>query len=594
VPPPGVSGDLPRIDYPMFEIPPTGLDPEQRERALAALRRFVDVQHDHFMGFQANQDQRYSDRLAWLLDMHTNNIGDPYQTGAFTLNTKFCERAIIDYFAALWNCDWPHNDDDPIKRDPERAWGYVLTMGFTEGNIYGLYNARDYLKGRQLLEDPDTSAKIDARLAAGKEAPIKKHVYAEPLPRDDSRNAYTPIVFYSEDVHYSVVKAVRLLELRTFYQEGMARYPGQSPIGGGQWPEEVPSHDFDKDNPLSGSIKIDDLEKLVRFFVERGYPVLIVANMGTTWKGAYDDVEAIDRMLVELGKEFPWLWQRQVHYDGGHTDMRRGFWLHVDGALGAAYLPFIEMAHNRGLIDRKGPSFDFRNPAVMSIGCSMHKWIGGPWPSGVFMTRKGYQLLPPDEPGFLGALDTTLGGSRSGFSPVILWDYFSRMSYQANMQKALDTEDVAAYLEQELRDLEARLHARFPDDPIDLWIARSRLALTVRFRQTSDTINYQWTLDTDTLWVPIDTEHKQLRSYSHVFVMHSVSKERVDAFIAELWELARDDWHKAFPADIDGNPNPGPVESRVTDSSAPRSSHIVPVPFSGRGFGSARRSRPKR
>jgi histidine decarboxylase len=169
-------------------------------------------------------------------------------------------------------------------------------------------------------------------------------VYAEPLPRHGSPNAYTPIVFYSEDVHYSVVKAVRLLELRTFYQEGMARYPGQSPINDGQWPEEVPSHDFDRDDPLSGSIKVDDLETLVRFFVERGYPVLVVANLGTTWKGAYDDVEAIDRMFVRLGQEFSWLWEREVPYQGGHHDVRRGFWLHVDGALGAAYLPFIEMA----------------------------------------------------------------------------------------------------------------------------------------------------------------------------------------------------------------------------------------------------------
>ena len=176
------------------------------------------------------------------------------------------------------------------------------------------------------------------------------------------------------------------------------------------------------------------------------------------------------------------------------------------------------------------------------------------------MTRTKYQLMPPDEPGFLGSLDTTLGGSRSGFSPMILWDYFARLSYEDNMQKALDTENIAAYFEAELRKLEKRFKDKFGPE-VDLWIARSRLALTVRFRLTNPTLNYKWTFDTDRLWVPISESKKQLRSYSHIFMMHSVTKEKVDRLIHDLWETGKDDWTLAFPTEDNGEPNPGPIES---------------------------------
>ena len=384
VPPTNVVGDFPKIDYTEFEIPPSGLTEKQREKALASFKKFADMQHKNFSGFQANQDQSYSQSLSWLLDMHSNNIGDPYSTGDFTLNSKFCERAVLDYFAALWNAPWPHHDQTADAKYGERYWGYVLTMGFTEGNIYGMYNARDYLKGRILLEDPQSEEKANQKLMRGKERAEKKVFYANPKEHDENPNAYTPIVFYSEDVHYSVIKAVSVLELQTFYQEGTAKYPGECPItDDGTWPEEVPSHDYDKDDPLSGTIKVDDLKTLVRFFAGKGYPILLVLNLGTTWKGAYDDVPAINQMLKDLEEEFPWLWERTINYDPikpGLTDKRRGFWVHVDGALGAPYLPFIEMAHNQGKIDKMVSVFDFRNECVMSLGCSMHKWIGGPWP----------------------------------------------------------------------------------------------------------------------------------------------------------------------------------------------------------------------
>jgi histidine decarboxylase len=591
VPPSYVVGEFPKIDYKMFEIPPKGLTDIQRAEALDALKLYADVQHLRFMGFQVNQDQSYSSRLSWLLDMHTNNVGDPFASGQVTLNSKFCERAVLDYFAALWNIDWPHNYHKACDTSADRYWGYVLTMGCTEANIYGLFNARDYLRGRKLIVDPDKETKNDNLLTRGKEAPSKRLMYVSPQPDEENENAYKPIVFYSEDTHYSVVKAVRMLDLTTFSQEGSDHFDGECPITkDGTWPEEVPSYKYETDNPLSGAIIVKDLKKLVRFFLKKGYPILIVLNVGTTWKGAYDDVPAVNDMLMDLGKEFPWLWDREVKYDPDDPDIppdhRRGFWVHVDGALGAPFLPFIEMAYNLGKIDKKGPCFDFRNESVMSIGCSMHKWIGGPWPSGIYMTRTKYVLDLPT-PEYIGSPDTTFGGSRSGFSPVIFWDYLSRMSYEDNMEKALDTLNVAAYLEKELRKLEAKLQKKFCLD-VDLWIARSQLALTVRFRRVNPIISYKWTIDGEKLVVPT-SKGKEERYYSHVFVMHPVDKERVDEFINDLREASQDDWTNAFPDEfIDdhgvSHHNPHTVASNGPPKRA-KCNYIMFVPHEGRGFG---------
>jgi histidine decarboxylase len=57
-------------------------------------------------------------------------------------NTKKVEVHVLDYFARLWNIKSPH---DPS--DGESYWGYLLSMGSTEGNLYGLWQAREYLQG---------------------------------------------------------------------------------------------------------------------------------------------------------------------------------------------------------------------------------------------------------------------------------------------------------------------------------------------------------------------------------------------------------------------------------------------------------------
>ena len=589
VPPAHLDGDFPEIDYKKFEIPPDGLSEKEYAEAMKEFERFIKTKHKKFTGYQTNEYIEGNEELSWLLNIHTNNVGDPFTTGIFSLNTKFIERAVLDYFASLWRADWPF--DKKNKEKNASYWGYVMSMGSTEGNIYALYNAREYLSGGKLIMDPDHEKKSLDRLRREKDALENwvKHQY--PIDYYDKPNRYTPIAFYSEDTHYSVVKGTSICSFTTFGEEGR-RLKEECPLPGYKdWPDLVPSHNRNHDDPLSGTIKVDDLKILVEFFLKRDYPVLIILNQGSTWKGAYDDVPAVNKMLKDLEKKYRWLWKREVEYevkenkeDGSvvtnkFTDQRRGFWVHVDGALGASYLPFLRMAKEKSEQEKKPipelenkniPEFDFSIDAVMSIVCSLHKWIGAPWPGGIYMTRRKYQLSPPDTAGYIGSPDTTLGGSRNGFSAMLFWKYFAENGYKQNIQRAVNTEVVANKFELELRKLEAELQERFPNDNVDLWIHRSQLSLAVMFRKVNATITYDYTVDSERIKVPIRDENGELfaeyRTFSHVYSMSSLGEYGlVDKLIGDIRAACSKNWKHAFPdewQDEDGRTvhNPGPKQ----------------------------------
>jgi histidine decarboxylase len=547
---------VPGITCSKFRLPPEGMSAEQRAAALAELEKYLSVQKSNFLGYQANQELDYEE-LKPYLDYHVNNIGDPFQSGNFTVNSKWMERAVLDYYAALWNARWPH---DPS--DPESYWGYILTMGSTEGNLYGMWNGRDYLAGKFLLDDP-TGAAAEAQGESLKGAPARlprRLLYVQSPTPPENANAFTPLAFYSQDTHYSIIKNGIVLGIQTFYEVGNRFYPEDNPLAPGQpWPQEVSSQ---KGNAGPGSIDIKALATLVEFFASKGYPILVIFNYGTTFKGAYDDVEAAGKTLIPILKKYG-LYERKVYYDPTHPekfDIRNGFWFHVDSALGAAYMPFIEMAYNEGKIAQRGPNFDFRLPFVHSLVMSGHKSIGAPWPCGIFMTKVKYQLTPPDDPEYIGSPDTTFAGSRNGFSPMILWDYLAKTSYAGQIDKALAAEDMGDYAYQRLKELEQKLE-------MDLWIERTPLSLTIRFRQANGTIIFKYSLSGETLFV-----NGQQRAYNHVFMMEHVTRERIDSLI---WDLSQPG---AFPPQ-EQSPTTA-SEINVSRSAEP----LAHFPHTGRGF----------
>ena len=131
------------------------LPPEARQR-LDAFREYIRNEYQTFVGYPCRGGFDYSE-LYDLLQYPINNVGDPFAPSTYRVHSREMEREVLAWFADLTHI--PQTD----------YWGYV-TNGGTEGNIYGLFLAREL------------------------------------LPEG--------MVYFSEDTHYSVAKNLRVLNLK--------------------------------------------------------------------------------------------------------------------------------------------------------------------------------------------------------------------------------------------------------------------------------------------------------------------------------------------------------------------------------------------
>jgi histidine decarboxylase len=168
------------------------------------------------------------------------------------------------------------------------------------------------------------------------------------------------------------------------------------------------------------------------------------------------------------------------------------------------------------------PVFDFRVPELHSICMSGHKWIGAPWPCGIFMSKVKYQMKPVDNPEYIGSPDTTFSGSRNGFSALILWNFVSGHSVEDMIRRIGAGEKMAQYALKKLREVQDH-HGT------DLWVEYSPRTLTIRFRQANDQLVFKYSLSNETLYVK-----NEQRDYSHIYLMDWVSKELLDRFADDL------------------------------------------------------------
>jgi histidine decarboxylase len=83
----------------------------------------------HNVGYPCNQVLDYGE-LHRFLEFSGNNVGDPWAGSNVPMNTHSFEREVVAMCASL------------TGGDVESLWGYV-TSGGTEGNMYGLYVARE-------------------------------------------------------------------------------------------------------------------------------------------------------------------------------------------------------------------------------------------------------------------------------------------------------------------------------------------------------------------------------------------------------------------------------------------------------------------
>ena len=488
-----------------YQVPSIALSEIQRTEALVETTKVVEDTLRDTLGYQCNcREFSHVEYVKSFQATRLNSHGSPFVATYSGLTIHWMERNVLDYFASLWRAKWPHN-----PKDPESYWGYTLTMGSSEGNLYAVWNARNYLSGKYMSSGSEKS-----------KCSLSNYNYKQCKCPDDNPNALSPVAFYSHETHYSITKALEAIAVSSFYEMGIKMYPEECPLGA-EWPLAVPCEGGDAGN---GTIDIKALSTLVDFFSAKGHPTIVIFNYGTTFKGAYDDVKSAGESLVPILKRNN-MYEQTFYLNDSKTINRKGFWFHVDGALGAAYAPFLQMAHENDLTKFKPPPvFDFRLDFVSSIVTSGHKWIGSPWPCGIYISKTEYQLRSPESASitYIDSPDIALSGSRNGHSVLLLWSYISMYNYEEQAKVAVTALNIAAYTVQKLKELELELKQ-------NLRIIYSPSSMAVCFKRPHERITRKYSLSGH--WLHIEGEWHQ---YVHIYIMNGVTKAKIDELIGDL------------------------------------------------------------
>ena len=367
---------------------PTPLGESTIQARFDQLLNEIDEAGQKQVGYPTNQDFDFSAVLPFL-NYSVNNVGDPFHHSNYRSNSHAFEREVINRFAEL------------MRISPDEAWGYV-TSGGTEGNMYGLYLAREM---------------------------------------------YPNAIFYfSEETHYSVLKNVRLLNARYIMIKRQE----------------------------NGEIDYDDLQDMVR--VHRDVPAVIMATIGTTMRGAVDDIVRIRAILEELAVT--------------------NYYIHADAALSGMILPFVE--------DPQPFGFDV---GIDSVSVSGHKLIGAPLPCGVVVTKKTHVERVGRAIELVGVQDTTLSGSRSAIGPLMMWYALAKYGDEGFRKLVGGMLDTAEYTV-----------GQFNERGIPAW--RHKNSVTVVFPRPAAEVFRKW---------QIAPEGK----IAHIITMPHVTREMIDELVAD-------------------------------------------------------------
>lgn len=253
------------------------------------------------------------------------------------------------------------------------------------------------------------------------------------------------ILYASADSHYSVAKAARFFKI---------------------------PYSVVRSQP-NGEMDYTDFEAKL----EPSRPAIVNLNIGTTLKGAVDDLEKILEVLDA----------KQI----------KDFYIHCDGALGGMLLPYLAPGR-----------FNFKLP-IHSLAISGHKFIGCPFPCGIVLTRQALvnQLAMNIE--YIGSKDTTLGGSRNGHAPLFLWYAIQQRKYLFG-QEAQECVSKASYLYYQL-------------EQAGLSCLLNRYSSTVVFPKPCEVTVRKWQLST-------------LGDLAHVVVMQNHSRELLERLVVDCQE----------------------------------------------------------
>lgn len=251
-----------------------------------------------------------------------------------------------------------------------------------------------------------------------------------------------PVLYTSKDSHYSIFKIADILKLELCVVESSE----------------------------SGEIDYRSFEDQLKMRLDR--PVLVNANLGTTMKCAIDDTRELYRIIKKYNK----------HHD---------YYMHADGALMGFVLPFLE----NDLFFKKH---------IHSIAISGHKFLGIPFPCGVFLMERQFLDKVSRTIEYIGSIDCTISGSRNGHSPLFfkhIIETKGRDGFKSDIEACVE---LAEYLTENLQDS---------------W--RNQNSIIVVFPKPHESIIRKWAL-------------ASCGDIAHVVVMPHVSKEVIDAFLKDM------------------------------------------------------------
>lgn len=216
------------------------------------------------------------------------------------------------------------------------------------------------------------------------------------------------VILCSSDSHYSMDKAANLLELEI---------------------QKIPV-DF-----RTRKINEDKLGEAVSSIKEKGKKAcIVVCNMMTTMFGSIDNPDQFVHILKQYGLEFK---------------------IHVDGAFGGFYFPFISQENN----------LNFENGNITSFTLDAHKMAQAPYGTGIFIVRKGMINYAQTDASYVEGEDCTLIGSRSGANAIAIWMILMKNGPYGWSEKLLILQKRTEWMCKKLNDLNISFY-RHPDSNI--------------------------------------------------------------------------------------------------------------------------------
>ena len=208
----------------------------------------------------------------------------------------------------------------------------------------------------------------------------------------------------------------------------------------------------------------------LKFKINKDKYIIVNANLGTTMKGGIDNTQELYRIIQKY----------KVKY-----------YMHADGALSGFYLPFLEKDI-------------FFKSYINSMSISGHKFLGIPFPCGIFIMEKRFMDLVSNDSEYIGSKDYMISCSRNGHSALFfkhIIDNKKTKGFKKDVDKCIKLADYAT----------SKIEGSW----------RNRNSITVVFPKPSKEICKKWQLATE-------------GNIAHIITMPNITKEIVDEFIHDL------------------------------------------------------------